>query len=213
MSVSLPNGSTLSLASSYGSALTVTIATNASPAVLTSTAHGLANSDIIEVTSGWSRANARVFRVAGQTANTFQLEGLDTTSTTNFPAGSGIGSVRKITAFTQITQILDMQSSGGDTQFTTYSFLEQDFETQIPTITGAQSIALTLADDPALAGYVAIKAAAAARTQTALKLSLPNSTVLYYNGIFSFDETPSLTKNQIMAVKSSAALLSRPVRY
>ena len=37
MSVSLPNGSTVAIASAYGSAKTVTIATNANPTVLTST--------------------------------------------------------------------------------------------------------------------------------------------------------------------------------
>lgn len=213
MAVSLPNGVTLALATTYGSALTVSSATNANPAVLTSTAHGLANGDFVEVTSGWSRANSRIFRVASVAANTFALEGFDTTSTTLFPTGSGVGSVRKITAFTQISQVLETTSSGGEAQFATYSFLEDDYDRQLPTTTSAQSLSLSIADDQTLAGFVALRNASNSRTATGLRASLPNGSIILYNGIVSMDETPSFTKNQVMAVKASFSLQGKPVRY
>ena len=82
MAYTLPNGSTVHIGSAVGSALTVTAATNANPCVMTSTAHGLSNGDyVIIYTSGWSRTTERVFRVANITANTFELEGHDTSST------------------------------------------------------------------------------------------------------------------------------------
>ena len=125
----------------------------------------------------------------------------------------GTGTITKIATWTQITQVMSATSSGGDPQYTTYSFLEQDFETQIPTTTSAQSIALELADDPTLAGYQAIKAAAASRSTTALRATMPQGGSILYNGIFAFDETPSLTKGQLMSVKAGIALQGRPVRY
>jgi hypothetical protein len=213
MAVQLPNGVTLALATTYGSALTVSSATNASPTVLTSTAHGLANGDFVEVTSGWSRANSRIFRVSSVATNTFALEGFDTTSTTQFPSGSGVGSVRKITAFTQISQVLETTSSGGESQFATYSFLEDDYDRQLPTTTSAQSLSLSIADDQTLAGFIALRTASNSRTATALRASLPNGSVILYNGIVSMDETPSFTKNQVMAVKASFSLQGKPVRY
>ncbi|HYD58969.1 MAG TPA: phage tail protein [Noviherbaspirillum sp.] len=213
MAVSLPNGITIALATAYGSALTVTALTNANPAVATSTAHGLSNGDYVVVTSGWAKLNNRVVRVSGVTANTFNLEGYDTSSTTDYPAGSGTGSVQKVTTWTQITQILDCQTSGGDMQFTSYSFLEQDFETQLPTQASPQTITLSIADDPSQTGYTTLKTAAEARATRASKITFPNSAIALYNGYVGFNETPSMTKNQVMAVQATLSLLSRPVRY
>ena len=93
------------------------------------------------------------------------------------------------------------------------SLLENDFSTQLPTQASAQSIAISIADDPTLAGFIALKAAAETRSPRALVVTLPNNSVILYSGIFSLDETPSLTKNSIMAVKSTVSLQGRPVRY
>lgn len=212
MAVSLPNGVTLAIATAYASTLTVTAATNASEAVLTVT-NTYTNGDYVEFVSGWSRANNRVFRVKSVTGTTVVLEGFDTTSTTQFPAGSGVGTVRKINTWTQISQIIGCTSSGGDPQYQTFSFLEQDFDTQIPTTTSAQSLAIEIADDPSLPGYQALRTVAISRAQTALRASLPAGGVILYNAIFALDETPSLTKGNLMSVKAGGALQGRPVRY
>jgi len=37
--------------------------------------------------------------------------------------------------------------------------------------------------------------------------------VLLYNGYVSFNETPSMTKGEVMGVQATFSLLSRPVRY
>jgi len=213
MAVRLPNGVVLALATAYGSDLTVSAVTNASPAVCTSTAHGLANGDFVVFTSGWSRATGRVFRVSAVTANTFALEGFDTSSTTTYPAGSGTGTVKKVSTWTQVSQILDVQSSGGELQFTTYSFLEQDFETQIATQASAQSLAITIADDPSLAGYIALKTAGEARAERALRATMPDNSLILYNGTVGFNETPSMSKGNVMSVNASFSLANRPVRY
>ncbi len=212
MAVALPNGIVLAIATAYAASLTVTAASNASEAVLTVT-NTLSAGDYVEFTSGWSRANNRVFRVKSPTGSNLVLEGFDTTSTVQFPAASGTGTIRKVNTWTQITQIIGCTSSGGDPQYQTYSFLEQDYDSQIPTTTSAQSLALEIADDPALAGYVALKAAALARSNTALRATLPAGGFILYNGIFAFDETPSMTKGNLMAVKAGVALQGRPVRY
>jgi hypothetical protein len=213
MAVSLPDGATLSLATQYGAAIAVTAISNAAQAVCTAPGNNLANGDLVEVTSGWSKINGRIVRVSAQSAGGFTLEGIDTSDNQRFVPGGGAGSVRKITSRQQIQQILDTNSSGGEMQFTKYEFLENDFETQLPTKASAQSLAITIADDPTLPGYIALKDAADKRAPRALVVALPNGSSLLYNGIFSLDETPSLTKGQVMSVKSSFSLQSRPVRY
>jgi hypothetical protein len=213
MSVSLPNGASLSIGSTYAAPTTITVATNANPAVCTATAHGFANGDFIVLTSGWSKANGRVFRLAGITANTFNLEGLDTTSTADYPAGTGIGSCKKITAWTQINQVLEFTTGGGDQQFVTYSFLEQDFETQIPTVKSPSTITMSVGDDSSLPWYAVMGAANDDRVPRALRLTLPSGALILYNGYVTMNRTPSMTKNQIMALQSTVAQTGPAVRY
>lgn len=213
MSVGLPNGSTIAIASGYGSVLTVTALTNANPAVATSTAHGLSNGDFVEVTSGWTRLNNKVVRVANVTANTFELEGIDTSSTVIYPAGTGTGSAREITGWTQISQILASSSTGGEQQFLTYQFLEADAEVQIPTTKSAGGLELSIGDDPSLAGFIALVAANDDRLKRALKVTTSAASLILYNAYCSVNKTPSLTVNELMACQATMSFLAEPVRY
>lgn len=214
MAFSLPNGVTFAVATAYASSLTVTAATNATETVLTVT-NSLTAGDYVEVTSGWNRLNGRIFRLKAATGTTVTLEGIDadTSSTTNFPAGSGTGSIRKINTFTQISQVLECTSTGGEPQYTTFSLLEEDYDRQIPTTTSAQSLSMSIGDDPSLPGYIALKTIARSRAATALKATFPNGSIIMYNGIFALNETPSMTKGNVMAVNAGVALQGRPVRY
>jgi hypothetical protein len=213
-SVKLPNGSVVSIASTYGAVKAMSSITNASSAVADlGASHGVLADDILEITSGWTKLNARIARVSVVVTDDVTLEGIDTTSTARYPAGSGIGSVRVISDWVQIAQVTGFESSGGDQQFATYSFLEDDDEHQIPTVKGATSIAITIADDPTLPHYAILEAADEDREPRALKVDLPNGSVIYYNGYISFNKTPSMTKNNIMEVKANASLVAQLTRY
>jgi hypothetical protein len=213
MAVSLPNGVTFALATGYGAVKTISAITNGTPGVASSTAHGFTDGDYVEITSGWSRLNNRIVRVDAPTTDAFNIEGINTASTTNYPPGSGAGSAREITNLTQISQIVELSTSGGEMQFTNYSFLEQDFESQLPTQSSAMSLTMGIADDPSLPGYVAIKAAAETRDLVGLVATMPHGSVILYNGYLSFNETPTMTKNNIMVVQATFSLQGRPVRY
>lgn len=213
MAAALPDGATVFIASAYSAEKKITAITNAATPVVTVTAHGFANGDFVEVTSGWGALNGRVMKISGVATDTFKLEGIDTTDTEKYPAGAGIGSVRKIASWTQITQILSFETSGGDQQFSTYSFLEEDFERQLPSVTSAQSIAIGIADDPTLPGYMATKAASDMRANTGLRLNMRSGSVIVYNSVVSLNETPTLTKGQVMQVRATFALQGRPTRY
>lgn len=213
MAVALPNGSLVAIASGYGSDLTISAITNANPAVATSTAHGLANGDFVEITSGWSRLTDKIVRVANVTANTFDLEGIDTSSTSVYSAGGGTGTAREVTGYTQLAQITTSTSSGGEQQFLTYQFLESDAEKRIPTFKTAAGVTFTVADDPTLPGYILAKAANDDREPRAVRITLSNSQVLLYNAYVSISTIPSLTVNELMTVEVTLSLLAEPVRY
>ncbi|QQP96548.1 phage tail protein [Lysobacter enzymogenes] len=213
MSVSLPNGSTVSLASGYGSAKAISALSNANPGVATSTAHGFTDGDFVEVTSGWSRLTEKVVRVDSATTNDFALEGVDTTSTTVYPAGGGVGSAREITGWTQLAQITGSTSSGGEQQFLDYQFLEADAAKRIPTFKSPAQVTFTVADDPTLPGYLIAKAANDDRLPRAIRITLANGAVLLYNAYISLSTIPSLTVNELMSVQVTLSLLAEPVRY
>jgi hypothetical protein len=213
MAFSLPNGTSYSLAATYATAIVVTAATNAAEAVLTTAANTYAVGDLLEYTSGWTRANNRIFRVKLATGTSATLEGFDTTLTSLFPAGAGVGSLRKILTWTPITQVISCEPSGGDAKFATVEPMDTDTELNIPAGYSAQSLAMTIGDDPTLPHHAALKAVSDARKINALQAQLPSGSKIFYNGYCTFDETPSLTKGQVMAVKASFALQGRAVRY
>ena len=213
MAIRLPDGATVFLATGYGPVKAVTSITNAAPPELTAAAHDLSNGAFFELTSSWQKISERIFKAANVAAGTLDVAGGDTSDVSRFPIGAGSGSLREITAWTQISQILGFTTNGGEQQFWTGSFLEDDFERQLPTITSAQSIQLEIGDDPSMAGYKALKVAGEGRSMRALRVNLPDGSVLLYNGIVSFNETPTMTKGQVMAVTATFSLQGRPVRY
>lgn len=213
MAVSLPNGSTVAIASGYNAAKTISAITNANPGVATSTAHGYADGTYLEITSGWSKLTDRIVRVDNSATNAFDLEGINTTSTSLFPAAGGAGTARDITGWTQLAQITNSTSEGGEQQFLTYQFLESDSEKRIPTTKSAAGITFTVADDPALPGYILAKAANDDRLARAILVTLSNGQKLLYNAYVSLSVIPSLTVNELMTVEVTLSLLGEPVRY
>lgn len=213
MAISLPNGALVAMANGYATAKTVSAITNASPAVASSVAHGLVDGDIVEVTTGWSRLTDKVVKVDQLTVDTFSLMGIDTSLTSIYPSGGSAGSVRKVTGFTQLAQILDSSSSGGEQQFLEYQLLEGDAQKRIPTFKSAAGLTFSVADDPDLPGYILASAANDDRLPRAVRITLPSGATIFYNAYISLNKTPSLTVNQIMAVEVTLSLLAEPVRY
>ncbi|MNQ89593.1 Phage tail protein [compost metagenome] len=212
MAYALPNGSTFEIASALAASKTVTAVTNASPPLLTSTAHGLATGDYVVLTSGWGKLNNRVFRITIGTANDFTLQGVDTTSTTTYPASQGIGSFKKVTTWVPISQITEVSFSGGEQQFLTFAFLEDADEKQMPTSKSAISMTLTVADDPSLPYVTVVETADVDLQPRPLKLNLATGAVMAYNAIVSITSTPTVTRDELMTRAISLSLQSRPTR-
>jgi hypothetical protein len=214
MAVSVPNGALVSLAASYGSPTNITAISNASTAVCSATGHAFVTGDIVEVTSGWSRLTNKAVRVGTVVAGvSFELEGINTVSTSIYPALGGVGSARKVASFTQLSQILSSTSSGGDQQFLDYQFLEADAQKRIPTFKNAAGIAFSVGDDATQAGYILASTANDDRLARVAKITLPTGAVILYNAYISLNKTPSMTVNELMACQVTLSLLAEVVRY
>lgn len=181
---------------------------------MTATAHGYANGDFVEITSGWGRLNLRVFRIKTVAANTFVLEGADTTSTNFFPSGTGLGSVRKVTAFTQITTVMSPSSSGGDPKTVTYKFIESDVEYTLNDGFSATSYTMDLdADSIGSAGYTALKSLTDVQTNTVLKIVTRSGSIVLIPCTVALNESISFADGQINKVKAAFNGNNRLTRY
>jgi hypothetical protein len=214
MAITLATGTQVAIASTYATASAVTAATNAAACVITvAAAHGIVVGDFVEFTSGWDLATGRIFRVSAVSTNDVTLEGFNTTSTTNFPAGTGTGSVRRITAWTQITQVQNVGSSGGDQQYADITSITDRTQKQIPTTRSPQEITLTVFDDPALAWYAPVQTASDSSTPAAVRFVFPNNSRLVANAYWSLQKVPNINANSPLTSTLSMSTLAEPTRY
>lgn len=209
-----PTGTLFSVATAFGTPVTITAVTNATEAVVTSAAHGLANGDIVEVTSGWGGLQLRSVRIKSVSTNNFTLENVDTSNTTMFPAGSGIGSARKVNTWVQITSVMKPNSSGGDPKKVTYRFVESNVEYNIND--GFSAVDRTFevdADSIASPGYIALKALTQVQTTTILRSVAKSGSVTYLPCTVSLNEEEIMTDGQIVTCKVAISGNNVSTRY
>lgn len=187
-------GLTLSIASTYASALTFTAASNATETVLTmAVTTGLNPGDFVEVTSGWSLLDQRIARVKTVApAVSITLELIDTSNTAQF-GGSGAGSVRKISAWTQITQLTaNLQTSGGEQQFADVTEISDLTQRQSPTTRSAVTLTAPVFFDPALAWVSTVRAAAESGAARGMLMVFPGGGRTVGNAYWGMREIPSI---------------------
>ena len=149
----------------------------------------------MEVSSGWGRINLRAFRIKAVTADTFVLEGADTSKTSFFPAGNGGGSVRKVSSFTQVTTVMNPASSGGDPKKVTYKFVESEIEYSI--------------ND----GFSAVDYLTEVQSNTILKIQTKSGSIVLVPCTVALNEAVSFQDGQINRVKVSFSGNNRSTRY
>jgi len=213
MAYTLPDGSKLFLGVAFSAPIAVTAISNADPAVATAAAHGLTANTPLIFTSGWEDADARVYRVEDPTTNNFELAGLDSTDTTLYTPGGGTGTVRAVTGWQEIQQVLNPSTSGGEQQFATVEPLAKRNAIQLPTNFSPMTLTIPIGDDPTLPGYLALKAASDKRELRPLRIQKPNGATNYFYGYVSLNEVPSLTKGQVDTVTATFALQGLPTRF
>lgn len=213
MAFRLPNGSTFDFAATYSTEVVVTAITNAKPAKATATGHLYKAGDIVVVNSGWVKISGRAFRVGVVAADTFELEGLDTSDLTKFPVGTSAGKAKKVLTWVNIPQITGVTSSGGEQQFYTFGFLEEDEDRQLPTTKSPSVLTLTVADDPSMAYVPVVEAADESKEQRVQRLNLIDGSTILYVSVASITNTPTLTRNELMQRTITLAQQGRVTRY
>ena len=139
---------------------------------------------------------------------------MDTSNTTYFPPGSGIGSVRKATTFTQISNVLSAQSQGGDPKTVSYKYIESDVDFSLNDGFNATSYTLELdADSIGTAGYTNLKSLTDVQTDTILQMVTRNGAKIYQPCTVALNEAVQLQDGQINRVRTQFNGNNRLVRY
>lgn len=213
MSYYFPEGSRVYYSATFASAKNITAVTNANPAVATSTAHGYADNDIVLLDSGWEDADDTLWKVDQQDANTFQLLGLNSTSTTFFPAGSGTGTAQLVSSWVEVPQVLNITSSGGDPKFGTIEPLARRNPISQWLGFNPSNITLTLGHDPANATYIAMLDLSRTGTKVGLKIVGGSGGVTYAYGQMGVSEVPRLQRGQANSVDLALTVAGRMISY
>lgn len=174
---------------------------NADPAVATVTAHGYSDGDEVLHFSGWEDFNESIFRVDQLTADTYGLPGYDSTDTDWFPAGTGGGTVQKITSWQEITQVLNVVKNGGGPRRITANPISQRRAVSKTVGREAESFTLTLGFDNSLAAQQTLRAAARRFKKLPFKFLINGGGYGYAYGEVSMSEIPSFDTQRFMEVE------------
>ena len=211
--IALPNGATLELAVSFATAKLITAISNANPAVASATANGLANGDIVLLQSSWGKLDGRAVRVSAAAIDNFALENISTENVDFYTVGGGVGNFQEVSSWVEITKVTGVSLTGGEQQFLTVGYLSDDDDRQFPTNRNPMSMALTVEDQPTAAYVPVAEGYTDNKTQTILRLNLPNGDKILYPGFCTITDTPTLERNALMTRTVNFALSGRPVRY
>jgi len=213
MSYNSPEGSKFYFSTTFASAKTVTAASNANPAVLTSVAHGYSDGDEFLFTSGWEDATDSVYKADQLTADTLSPLGLNTTSTSLFAAGTGTGTMQKISSWLEIPQVLGISPQGGGARFMDINPLAKRNGLSLPIGFEPTKITLDLGHDPNGANYATMLDVSRTRTLVAYKQVLGGGALIYGYGYMITSEVPSQQSGQPNKVQALISFQGRCISY
>jgi hypothetical protein len=213
MAVIAAQGLQLSIASAFGSQFTISALTNASEGVATlSASHGVTVGDLIEITSGWKRLSQRVVRAKTVATNDVTLEDVNTTSTTDYPAGEGVGTGREITTWTSISQLTpDISVSGGGFRRADITQIDDIRVKELPILAEAVVLTFSYFWDAALPWRSAVETAARSGTPYPFRI-VKGSTKIYGNGYWGYSSEPSV-QNGVLVSSIELSAVADSITY
>lgn len=214
MAYKFPEGSKFFFSQTFATARTLTAITNANPAVATNVTHGYTTNSEVLISSGWEDATDSVFRVTSLTADTFSIQGLDTTNTAFFAPGGGAGSTaRLVSNWIEIPQVLTIGTQGGDTRFSSFTPIARRNGINVPIGFNPSSIQLTLGHDMSLAAMQTMLAISRTFTQVAFRMSLADGSSTYGYGYLSLPEVANISSGNPNQVTATLTMSGRTISY
>ena len=210
MTIKTNSGLKLFMESAIASAKTISGITKAAPGVVSSTAHGFVNNDIVLLeVQGMVELNGRLFKVVNTAADSFQLAGVDGTTgidTTLYNTFSS-GTAKKVTLGTSITGVQEFTFSGGDIKTVDTTTVNDLVDTQIVVGAAAQAADLTMQWDPSSAAQQAMIAAFQTRANKGFKVMWPDGAFVLWYGTVGYTGAPGGGKQDVTTSPAKITML------
>lgn len=210
MTIKTNSGLKLFMESAIASAKTISGITKAAPGVVSSTAHGFVNNDIVLLeVQGMVELNGRLFKVVNTAADSFQLAGVDGTTgidTTLYNTFSS-GTAKKVTLGTSITGVQEFTFSGGDIKTVDTTTVNDLVDTQIVVGAAAQAADLTMQWDPSSAAQQAMIAAFQTRANKGFKVMWPDGAFVLWYGTVGYTGAPGGGKQGVTTSPAKITML------
>jgi hypothetical protein len=201
----------VAMQSALAATKTITAITLASPAVVTSTAHGYANGSYVLLSiQGMSQLDNKVVRVANQTANTFECEGIDSTLFTAFSSGTAA----LITFGTTITSATSMSATGGDFDFIDTTTIHSNVKSQIPGLANPLSYTFDNLWDITDVAQIAMKAATDTQAQRAFRFTFgTGGPIMLFSGYVGYTGAPTGNAQDKVTASAVITAFGTPTYY
>ena len=210
MTIKTNSGLKLFMESAIATAKTISGITKAAPGVVSSTAHGFTNNDIVLLeVQGMVELNGRLFKVVNSAADNFQLAGVDGSTgidTTLYNTFSS-GTAKKVTLGTSITGVQEFTFSGGDIKTVDTTTVNDLVDTQIVVGAAAQAADLTMQWDPSSAAQQAMIAAFQTRANKGFKVMWPDGAFVLWYGTVGYTGAPGGGKQGVTTSPAKITML------
>lgn len=209
----LPNGSQIFIGVNMGEPISATQISNAdNPVFTTENTQSIKKGAYVLIeTSSWGKLVSRVLRVKEVSDNvSVTLEGVSTKDTNVFPEGQNTATFREVKSWVEVPCVQDLAQDGGEQQYYTYQCLADDQEQQLPTYKSAVSLTYTFAHEYDNPIYPILREAEESGDVTALRMYVPKAKEMRcWAGVFSFNDIPQTTMNEMETVSLSVSLKGR----
>lgn len=166
-------GSRFAVQSGNGTGVAVTGITQANPAVVTSTAHGLDDGDVVRFDGvvGMTELNGRTYVIDNVTANTFELIGVNSTAYAAYVSG-GTAAPATFSDFCELTGVNQQDGTADRTEVTSICSTAKEFVTGL---SDSGTVTLDYNFAPLQNVQAALRAAKVGGTDLAFEIVLPEA--------------------------------------
>lgn len=204
----------VAIQSALAAALPISGITKASPAVLTySSGTDPSDGNYVYLSSilGMYQLDDRVVRVDNPNgaANTFELEGVDSTAYDTFTSGNA----QVITFGTTLSLITDVSVSGGEFEFIDTTTIHDIVRTQIPGVASPIQFSMTAQWDPASTALLALKNASDAKAKRAILFTFADGAKFTFTGYIGCTLVPTGSAQGLVTTPIVITGNGRPTAY
>lgn len=170
-------GVRVEIAATYGTPVTVSAVTNATTGVATSTAHGQANNTVgyFSGVGGMAQLENQACRVKNTAANTFELQGLNTTTYSTF---SGTATFTPVATWQTLSEATSYRFGGGSSEkLNATRLIDINVQEELGNAPADSLTVGVLAQDTPTLAMQLIETAVQTNGATIVRITLPNGAV------------------------------------